>query len=219
MRQIKTWTQYYVNWLTRLGIIRFSLLLALFIIVMAVTIQIGVTMLLRGTVDIVDIVRSVFFGLLVTPWAAYFLTAVVDELEDSRQRLTHMVSKLQEMRERDQALNVQLQNNISQLNQQIEETYKAESARQQAMSKLKAEVVRREQAQQELEERSVLLLSFIDSSPDLIFYRNEQGIFSGCNHAMEALIGIKERQLIGLRPEDVYPPEIAARVLETAQQV
>ena len=136
MRQIKTWTQYYVNWLTRLGIIRFSLLLALFIIVLAVTIQIGVTMLLRGTVDIVDIVRSVFFGLLVTPWAAYFLTAVVDELEDSRQRLTHMVSKLQEMRERDQALNVQLQNNISQLNQQIEETYKAESARQQAMSKL-----------------------------------------------------------------------------------
>ena len=82
MRQIKTWTQYYVNWLTRLGIIRFSLLLALFIIVMAVTIQIGVTMLLRGTVDIVDIVRSVFFGLLVTPWAAYFLTAVVDELEE-----------------------------------------------------------------------------------------------------------------------------------------
>ena len=219
MRQIKTWTQYYVNWLTRLGIIRFSLLLALFIIVMAVTIQIGVTMLLRGTVDIVDIVRSVFFGLLVTPWAAYFLTAVVDELEDSRQRLTHMVSKLQEMRERDQALNVQLQNNISQLNQQIEETYKAESARQQAMSKLKAEVVRREQAQQELEERSVLLLSFIDSSPDLIFYRNEQGIYSGCNHAMEALIGIKERQLIGLRPEDVYSPEIAAKVLETDQEV
>ena len=31
MRQIKTWAQYYVNWLTRLGIIRFSLLLALFI--------------------------------------------------------------------------------------------------------------------------------------------------------------------------------------------
>ena len=39
MRQIKTWTQYYVNWLTRLGIIRVSLLLALFIILMAVTIQ------------------------------------------------------------------------------------------------------------------------------------------------------------------------------------
>ena len=219
MRQIKTWAQYYVNWLTRLGIIRFSLLLALFIIVLAVTIQMGVTLLLRGTVDMVDIVRSVFFGLLVTPWAAYFLTAVVDELEDSRQRLTHMVSKLQEMRERDQALNVQLQNNISQLNQQIEETYKAEAARQQAMSKLKAEVARREQAQRELEERGALLLSFIDSSPDLIYYRNEQGVFSGCNHAMEALVGLKERQLIGLRPEDVYSPEIAARVEETDQQV
>ena len=56
-------------------------------------------MLLRGTVEFVDLVRSIFFGLLVTPWAAYFLTAVVDELEDSRQRLKDMVNKLQEMRD------------------------------------------------------------------------------------------------------------------------
>lgn len=48
--------------LTRLGIIRFSLLLAFFIIVLAVVIQMGITLLLRGAVDTVDIVRSVFFG-------------------------------------------------------------------------------------------------------------------------------------------------------------
>jgi two-component system, OmpR family, aerobic respiration control sensor histidine kinase ArcB len=219
MRQIKSWAQYYVDWLTRLGIIRFSLLLALFIIVLAVIIQMGVTLLLRGIVDVVDIVRSVFFGLLVTPWAAYFLTAVVDELEDSRQRLTHMVSKLQEMRERDQALNVQLHSNISQLNQQIEETHRAELARQQAMSELKAEVARREQAQLDLEDRSALLRSFIDSSPDIIYYRNPQGAFSGCNLAMEALTGRKEPELIGLSPHDVYEPAIAERVVETDQQV
>ena len=106
MRPMTSWAQYYVDWLTRLGIIRFSLLLAFFIILLAVGIQVGITLLLRGAVDTVDIVRSVFFGLLVTPWAAYFLTAVVDELEDSRQRLTQMVSKLQEMRERDQAMNI-----------------------------------------------------------------------------------------------------------------
>ena len=184
MRQITSWAQYYVDWLTRLGIIRFSLLLAFFIIVLAVVIQMGITLLLRGAVDTVEIVRSVFFGLLVTPWVAYFLTAVVDELEDSRQRLTHMVSKLQEMRERDQALNQQLQSNISQLNQQIEETRRVEVARQQAMVELKAEVQRRERAQAELEERSALVRSFIDSSPDLIYYRNEAGQFSGCNQAM-----------------------------------
>ena len=219
MRQIKSWAQYYVDWLTRLGIIRFSLLLALFIIVLAVLIQMGVTLLLRGIVDVVDIVRSVFFGLLVTPWAAYFLTAVVDELEDSRQRLTHMVSKLQEMRERDQALNVQLHSNISQLNQQIEETHRAEAARQQAMSELKAEVARREQAQLDLEDRSALLRSFIDSSPDIIYYRNPQGEFSGCNLAMETLTGCKESELIGKTPHDIYEPAVADRVVETDRHV
>ena len=219
MRQIKSWAQYYVDWLTRLGIIRFSLLLALFIIVLAVLIQMGVTLLLRGIVDVVDIVRSVFFGLLVTPWAAYFLTAVVDELEDSRQRLTHMVSKLQEMRERDQALNVQLHSNISQLNQQIEETHRAEVARQQAMSELKAEVARREQAQLDLEDRSALLRSFIDSSPDIIYYRNPQGEFSGCNLAMETLTGCKESELIGKTPHDIYEPAVADRVVETDRHV
>ena len=219
MRHIKTWAQYYVDWLTRLGIIRFSLLLAFFLIVLAVLIQVGVTLVLRGDVDTVDLVRSVFFGLLVTPWAAYFLTAVVDELEDSRQRLTHMVSKLQEMRERDLALNQQLQNNISQLNEQIEETRRMDVARRQAMTDLEVEIQRRRQTQIELEERSALVRSFIDSSPDVIYYRNEEGVFMGCNAAMEALTGKDGGELIGLTPYDVYTGEIASRVAETDQVV
>ena len=215
MRQIKSWAQYYVDWLTRLGIIKFSLLLAFFIILLAVVVQVGLTLLLQGNIDTVDIVRPVFFGLLVTPWAAYFLTAVVDELEDSRQRLTHMVSKLQEMRERDHALNLQLQDNIGQLNQQIEETCRAEEARKQAMQELQAEVQRRKQTQLELEERSALVRSFIDSSPDIIYYRNEEGVFLGCNQAMEALTGKDGGELHGLTPHDVYRDEIADKVVET----
>lgn len=61
MRQIKTWVQLYVDWITRIGIIRFSLLLAFCIISIAVVIQGTITLLLRGVVDIVDLVRSVFF--------------------------------------------------------------------------------------------------------------------------------------------------------------
>ena len=215
MRQMTSWAQYYVDWLTRLGIIRFSLLLAFFIILLAVGIQVGITLLLRGAIDTIDIVRSVFFGLLVTPWAAYFLTAVVDELEDSRQRLTQLVSKQQEMRERDLALNQQLQSNITQLNQQIEETRRVEIARQQVLADLKAEVAQRERAQAELEERSALVRSFIDSSPDIIYYRNEEGVFLGCNQAMEALTGKDGGELHGLTPHDVYRDEIADKVVET----
>ena len=104
MKQIKSWAQYYVDLMTKLGLVRFSMFLATAIIVLAVSIQMGVTLFLRGTVDIVDLVRSVFFGLLVTPWAVYFLSIVVDHLEDSRQPLTPLLRNLQDMCERDLAL-------------------------------------------------------------------------------------------------------------------
>lgn len=52
-------------------------------------------------------------------WAVYFLSVVVEQLEESRQRLSRLVQKLEEMRERDLKLNVQLKDNIAQLNQEI----------------------------------------------------------------------------------------------------
>lgn len=64
-------------------------------------------------------IRSIFFGLLITPWAVYFLSVVVEQLEESRQRLSRLVEKLEEMRERDLKLNVQLKDNIAQLNQKL----------------------------------------------------------------------------------------------------
>ncbi len=219
MRQIKTWVQLYVDWITRIGIIRFSLLLAFCIISLAVVIQGTITLLLRGVVDIVDLVRSVFFGLLVTPWAAYFLTAVIDELEDSRRRLTDMVQKLQVMRERDQALNQKLQSNISQLNSQIEETRRAEAARLRVMNELEAEAIQREKAQSELEAQSRLLSSFLDSSPDLVFYRNEREEFLACNKALENLLGRKKEDIIGRTPYGVYEPNLAEQIIERDKEV
>ncbi|WP_116475695.1 aerobic respiration two-component sensor histidine kinase ArcB [Zobellella maritima] len=215
MKPIKTWAQYYVDLMTKLGLVRFSILLAACIILLAVFIQVAVTLFLKGAVESVDLVRSIFFGLLVTPWAVYFLSVVVDQLEDSRQRLSRLVQRLQQMRERDLDLNNELQEKILLLNRQIEETNKAEAARQQAIEDMENEVYQRERAQVELQERSALLRSFIDTSPDLVYYRNEQEEFSGCNRAMENLLGREERELIGLTPYDVYPEDVAKKVVET----
>ncbi|MBO1520357.1 aerobic respiration two-component sensor histidine kinase ArcB [Oceanisphaera pacifica] len=219
MKPIKTWAQYYVDLMTKLGIVRFSMLLAACIILLAIFIQVGVTLFLRGTFELVDMVRSVFFGLLVTPWAVYFLSVVVDQLEDSRQRLSRLVQRLQQMRERDLDLNNELQEKIEQLNCQIEETHKAETARQQAIEDLEAEVYQREKAQMESQERMALLRSFIDTSPDLVYYRNEREEFSGCNRAMEKLLGKQESELIGLTPFDVYSADVAEKVVETDKEV
>ncbi|EDP57666.1 aerobic respiration two-component sensor histidine kinase ArcB [Vibrio sp. AND4] len=219
MKPMKNLAQYYVDLLVRLGIVRFSILLALALVALAVVVQVGITLALKGNVDDIDIVRSVFFGLLITPWAVYFLSVVVDQLEESRQRLTKLVSKLKDMRSRDQELNSQLHQNIEKLNQEIEERIKAEEAREEAMQDLENEVFQRERTQLELAERTALLRSFIDASPDLIYYRNADGVFSGCNRAMEVLTGRKEHQLVGLSPWDVYSKEVAKHIVDTDQKV
>ncbi|OIQ25204.1 aerobic respiration two-component sensor histidine kinase ArcB [uncultured Vibrio sp.] len=219
MKPIKNLAQYYVDLLVKLGILRFSILLALALVALAVVVQVGITLGLSGHVDDIDIVRSVFFGLIITPWAVYFLSVVVDQLEESRQRLSKLVSKLKDMRSRDQELNLRLQQNISKLNLQIEERIKAEEARKEAINDLENEVYQREKTQVELAERTALLRSFIDASPDLIYYRNADGIFSGCNRAMEELTGRRESELVGLTPRDVYSEEVAEQIIDTDQKV
>ncbi|MGU3842807.1 aerobic respiration two-component sensor histidine kinase ArcB, partial [Vibrio diabolicus] len=83
MKPMKNLAQYYVDLLVKLGIVRFSILLALALVALAVVVQVGITLALKGRVDDIDIVRSVFFGLLIKPWAVYFLSVVVDQLEES----------------------------------------------------------------------------------------------------------------------------------------
>ncbi len=219
MKPMKNLAQYYVDLLVKLGILRFSILLALALVALAVVVQVGITLALNGYVDNIDIIRSIFFGLIITPWAVYFLSVVVDQLEESRQRLSKLVSKLKDMRARDQELNYQLQQNIAKLNQEIEERIKAEEAREEAMADLENEVYQREQTQLELAERTALLRSFIDASPDLIYYRNSNGVFSGCNRAMEELTGRTESELVGLTPWDVYRKEIAQTIVDTDEVV
>lgn len=176
-------------------------------------------MVLHGQVESIDVIRSIFFGLLITPWAVYFLSVVVEQLEESRQRLSRLVQKLEEMRERDLSLNVQLKDNIAQLNQEIAVREKAEAELQETFGQLKIEIKEREETQIQLEQQSSFLRSFLDASPDLVFYRNEDKEFSGCNRAMELLTGKSEKQLVHLKPADVYSPEAAAKVIETDEKV
>lgn len=219
MKQIRLLAQYYVDLMMKLGLVRFSMLLALALVVLAIVVQMAVTMVLHGQVESIDVIRSIFFGLLITPWAVYFLSVVVEQLEESRQRLSRLVQKLEEMRERDLSLNVQLKDNIAQLNQEIAVREKAEAELQETFGQLKIEIKEREETQIQLEQQSSFLRSFLDASPDLVFYRNEDKEFSGCNRAMELLTGKSEKQLIHLKPADVYSPEAAAKVIETDEKV
>ena len=217
--KIPAWAQSYVNMLTKLGVLKFSILAAATTVFFSIVIELLVNYFIHDYVQVADFYGAVLFAAIVTPAVVSFLSVVISQLEDSRRRLTQMVQKLQEVRERDLQLQQILQVNLGELNAEFEERLKAEADRNQAFKDLENEVFHREQAQLVVEERSALVRSFIDSSPDLVYYSNEKGQFSGCNRAVEALTGKIEKQLIGLTPFDVFSADIAEKFAVTDSAV
>ncbi len=62
---------------------------------------------------------------------------------------------------------------------------------------------------QEFDERQALLKSLIDSIPDLVFYKNPDSVYLGCNKAFEVLTGKPENEIIGLMDSDLFDPDKA----------
>ncbi|PKM86879.1 MAG: hypothetical protein CVU87_10800, partial [Firmicutes bacterium HGW-Firmicutes-12] len=62
----------------------------------------------------------------------------------------------------------------------------------------------------EYQQKQVLLLSLINSIPDLIFYKDFDGIYMGCNKAFENFVGKKEDKVIGRNDYDLFDKETAA---------
>jgi two-component system aerobic respiration control sensor histidine kinase ArcB len=187
---LKTWVHYYVSLLKRLGAFRFSLLLALAIFTADAILQMVLAYYFNDPLDIVDISRSIILGLLITPWAVYFLTVVVGDLEEARQRLDNTVARLQVILAKDQ----------------------------QKTRELESEMIERQKSQKLLQEHTILLHSFLDTSPDLFFHRDLKGAFVSCNKAMELVTGRTAAQLIGLTPFDIYPDEYAQQVVKRDQK-
>jgi PAS domain S-box-containing protein len=60
-----------------------------------------------------------------------------------------------------------------------------------------------------LENSKALLTSLIDSIPDLIFYKDKQSVYLGCNQAFTAFAGWDEEKLIGHTDYDFFSREVA----------
>ena len=84
---------------------------------------------------------------------------------------------------------------------------------------MRREIAERKKTQQELAQQGMLLRSIVDSSPDLFYYRDEQGIFAGCNKMFEKVIGKDNSELIGKSVFDIYPERYIPEVLKTDEQV
>jgi len=69
------------------------------------------------------------------------------------------------------------------------------------------------------DEKQNLLHTLIDSIPDLIFYKDFEGKYFGCNRAFEVFAGRSEEELTGLTDFDLFPEEVASFFREMDQQM
>lgn len=61
----------------------------------------------------------------------------------------------------------------------------------------------------EFKKKESLLKSLINSIPDLIFYKDKNSVYLGCNKAFESFSGIEEKDLIGLNDYNIFTKEVA----------
>ena len=72
------------------------------------------------------------------------------------------------------------------------------------------ERVEREQAIAQVAQQGQFLRLLINNTPDLIFYKDGQGVYRGCNHAFAQLIEQDEAAILGHADAELYDAEHAA---------
>lgn len=62
----------------------------------------------------------------------------------------------------------------------------------------------------QLAQEQALLVSLLNSIPDLIFYKDVNGIYLGCNDAFVEFVGRSSEEIVGKSDFDLFPYEVAA---------
>jgi two-component system, sensor histidine kinase and response regulator len=79
------------------------------------------------------------------------------------------------------------------------------------------DITEQKTASREKARQQALLRALIDSIPDIISYRDPQGVFLGCNEAFAVLRGPAAADVVGRTPEELFPP-FRADVIRTRDQ-
>jgi two-component system, sensor histidine kinase and response regulator len=87
--------------------------------------------------------------------------------------------------------------------------FKAETANRGIYVLTVRDVTAQKLAEQEKKRQQATLESLINSVSDLIFYKDGQGRYLGCNTAYAALVGRPAHDIVGLTCHDLFPKEMA----------
>jgi len=79
---------------------------------------------------------------------------------------------------------------------------------------LKNEILQRKMAESQITSEKNLLRSLIAAIPDLLYYKNVDSAYLGCNPSFEAFCGQKESSILHKTASDLFDKDLAAAFLE-----
>ncbi|AEF01893.1 aerobic respiration two-component sensor histidine kinase ArcB [Alteromonas naphthalenivorans] len=214
-----SWAIRFAQFVQRFGTLKLSILFVVFSLVFTLGGSYVIRVSMGSAVQPDDFISAVILTMLSAPWVLYFFSELIKQLENSRTNLKEVVSQLERLREEDVFLNRELQTNIRQLNHEIEQRKLAQEEREALFKDLEREIQDKSEQEAQARRLSTLLRSIIDASPDLIYYRNEEGRFAGCNRIAELMTGKTEQELLGLTPTDVYEEDLARQIVASDHEV
>ncbi|TDF37433.1 aerobic respiration two-component sensor histidine kinase ArcB [Alteromonadaceae bacterium M269] len=217
--KIDSWAIKLAAFINRMGALRASIVFILLTLGFTLAGSYVLRAYLSGQSEYIDFITAVILTLVSAPWVLFFFSELVKQLERSRLDLKRVIDELERLHEEDAVLNRELQNNIELLNYEIAQRKEAEKERESVFVDLEHEIKYRSENERKAQRLSALFRSIIDASPDLIYYRNEEGKFAGCNRIAEELTGKTEAELIGLTPHDVYDVELASQIVASDHEV
>ncbi|MFB1036543.1 MAG: aerobic respiration two-component sensor histidine kinase ArcB, partial [Sinobacterium sp.] len=219
MTSVDPWVIRIAQLINRFGAVKASVLFVFLTLIFTFAGTYFLRMIFGDQAHSEDFLIAVVLTLLSAPWVLWVFSELVKQLERSRENLAEAVTQLERLRKEDELLNRTLQNNIKQLNHEIEQRKNAQLERESVFTDLEREITDKSEKEQQAFQLSTLLRSIIDASPDLIYYRNQEGQFAGCNRVAEQMTGKTEQELIGLTPHQVYGEELARQVVASDQDV
>lgn len=71
------------------------------------------------------------------------------------------------------------------------------------------DITARKRAEDEVKQQASLINSLLDSIPDLVFYKDLNGVYLGCNPAFTRFVGRPKEEIVGKKDHDLFSQELA----------
>lgn len=217
--RLDCWASKAAHWISKYGATRSTILLLIISMLLASSGSILIRWVVGAPFEFSDLIIALALTLVIGPMVFLIFSALVKQLEISRQLMSQAVSEMERLRKSDSRMNLKLQENLEKLNQEIQTRQQVQLDREKVFKELENQMHNRSEKEEQALRYSIVLRSIIDASPDLIYYRNEEGKFAGCNRVAEQMTGKTEEELMGLTPHQVYDEELARQVVMSDNEV